>query len=1036
MSFSIHRKNFAIRASQQRCLTTLLLLVPFAFLYAQNIKQVPFKRCPVNTINFEQGLMNISITDAITDEMGFTWFSTKTGLQRYNGYVLETINPIADGDTIHINYPVFFLSRNHSILIGYKKGVLELNPETNSFKKIISIDPLANLHYSIVPVRENSENIWCLQEKKGIIVYNPNNTIAYQFTPSEAAGTDSIFRSDDLFQNNKIIAVNDDFIFIRLSAERILQFDIKTHVLKNLSKTGEGICALVCNKEKIFVASKDELSCIRISDGMTLHRCLYKQIMDEPVSYSTIELTRESHLLVTIGKRLFEFDTSCICRKEITNLNSEVIVTTGDAPFIYEDKFRRIWLLTLNEIKRIQNVEIPFEHLRYPQEKNNFIRSIYFDKEKHVLIAGCYNGGIQLYDSSGMPMWARPLIAPSIKDIIGIEKLSADDYLLVTLRKGLYVLHLPTKEFHAIDLSNVACRSLQMHDNAYSNSLQHIDDSTIFISTRSNVFRCIFKKNRIRSASVLLPSSQLYTYPVTSFVYTSDKTLWVGTESGVLFRLDAKGVLKTVNIPENYFVRCMVEDATHNVWVGTDKGLFIYSSSGALLSRIAKETGLLNDFIYALLPADNNNNFFASTNLGLSFIPREGQVRNFTKELGLQENEFNTQSCAKISTGKLYFGGINGMTAFYPADLSGVNDTPFINITRLVVNDSLYQLSTGAWRKGSIRLSYYQNHLQFDIAAIGLLSPDEYVYQYRLKGFEDLWQSTHLPTGIRYTLQPGTYLLEIRCSPILSTNTLFTKNILIVIDVPWWQTWWFRSLAFVLLVAVIAFVVLTYNQRKYQEKISALQLQSEIQNERERISKELHDNIGTQLSYISSNVGWMLEAPVSMSREEETIRLSAVNSTAKEMISDLRETIWAIKKESIHLDELADKLKLFIQSRNVLHTQLEIIILENIQDNIRFSPTEALNIFRICQEAVVNCIRHAKASKLLVNIESGTKNNFSISIEDNGKGFLQHKEYHGHYGLDNMRSRSNELEANLLIISEQGCGTKIILSKGEVRKSL
>ena len=207
-------------------------------------------------------------------------------------------------------------------------------------------------------------------------------------------------------------------------------------------------------------------------------------------------------------------------------------------------------------------------------------------------------------------------------------------------------------------------------------------------------------------------------------------------------------------------------------------------------------------------------------------------------------------------------------------------------------------------------------------------------------------------------------------------------------------------------------------------------MQSGIQNERERISKELHDNIGTQLSYISSNVDWMLEAPVSLSREEEIKRLSAVNSTAKEMISDLRETIWAIKKESIQLDELADKLKLFIRSQRILNSKMEISIAENIQINIRFSPIEALNIFRICQEAIANAFRHAKASKLNVNIESGGKNNFSINIEDNGKGFSQNKEYHGHYGLENMRSRTEELGAKLSIISEEGKGTKVILCKG------
>src|SRR5258705_1530558 len=69
-----------------------------------------FKRCPVKTINYEQGLLNNGTTNIITDTLGFTWISTKTGMQRFNGYVLAKINPVIDKDTININSPVFFFA--------------------------------------------------------------------------------------------------------------------------------------------------------------------------------------------------------------------------------------------------------------------------------------------------------------------------------------------------------------------------------------------------------------------------------------------------------------------------------------------------------------------------------------------------------------------------------------------------------------------------------------------------------------------------------------------------------------------------------------------------------------------------------------------------------------------------------------------------------------------------------------------------------------------------------------------------------------
>ena len=91
-------------------------------------------------------------------------------------------------------------------------------------------------------------------------------------------------------------------------------------------------------------------------------------------------------------------------------------------------------------------------------------------------------------------------------------------------------------------------------------------------------------------------------------------------------------------------------------------------------------------------------------------------------------------------------------------------------------------------------MSYNQNHLQLDIGALGLLNTNEYKYQYRLKGFDEHWQTTHQPTGIKYVLQPRNYVFEIRCSPVFSSNSIFKKSFIIIVSPAWWQTTWFKIL--------------------------------------------------------------------------------------------------------------------------------------------------------------------------------------------------------------------------------------------------
>lgn len=1001
-----------------------LLIISFHDSQGQDENMAAIKRCAWKTINFEQGLINNTTVGVITDKSGLTWISTLSGLQRFNGISLEKINPIVDGDTITLNYPVFFLNaKSGSVFIGYKKGILEYHSATNSFTKKIITEPFANLHYSIYPIKETDEGIWCIEEHKGLVIYHNNKITPNLFAASETAVIDSLFNVGSFFYRT-IVASNDHFIYTVSSGYQVLQIDLRTHEFHYIINSKENLIGLACNNDKLFISTTKRLFYLNIRDTSDSKEFFYNNATNESLTFINIQVIHSDKLLVGVGRHLYQFDASCDFQKELTTLNRDPFMRTGYIIKTYEDELKRIWLLTNDDIKRVEDADIPFGYFLYQKEKNNFVRALYYDEQKKVLLAGCYNGGIQLYDTLGNPLWEKSLITEDVKDVLSLEKLNENDYLVVTLGKGWYILNLPSKKLQKVELDKEY--EQEAKSNIFSNSIQRISDSVILISTTSNVFKCVLKNGKIKTVASFLENPNNLVHSLNCFYYSSDKTLWLGNVRGMLYRIRENGDVKTINIPENYIVRCIMEDENHNIWAGTEKGLFIFRPRGKLIKQITSENGLRNDFIYSMLPIDSSS-VFASTNLGLAYISKNGVVKNYTKELGLQENEFNTQSATRSAQGRFFFGGVNGITTFYPGALSNTSDTAIINIAKLVVNDSSFNSSAGIWAGDSLNLHHYQNHLQFSVTAIGLLNPDEYVYHYRLKGFEEVWQTAHGPTTLRYTLEPGTYFLQLNCSPLLSPNSIFSKQIAIVINPPWWQAWWVKTIAFLVLVAAISIIVLQYNRRKYQEKIRALQMQNEIQNERERISKELHDNIGTQISYISSNVDWMLEAPVPLSKEEETKRLSAVNKTAKEMISDLRETIWAIKKESIQFEELADKLKLFVQSQRILRPEINIHISENIESNIRFSPTEALNLFRICQEAIVNSIRHSCATQLSLHIKSNSAHNFSIMIEDNGKGFAQHQEYPGHYGLENMRARAHELGASLEILSEEKNGTTVKL---------
>ncbi|MGI8950286.1 MAG: ligand-binding sensor domain-containing protein [Chitinophagaceae bacterium] len=1002
----------------------ILLFSVFASIYfiasAQNNTLQRFKRCSEKTINYEQGLLNNSTTNIITDALGFTWVSTKTGMQRYNGYVLETINPIINKEIISINSPVYFFALQNGLLwISYKQGVLEYDAKKNSFKKIISLPAPGNVNFSIVPVKETNEGIWCLQNKKGLVIYSSSGNLLKQFANAQNSFIENVFSKDEILPNTTF-ATNQNSIFIYNGKNQIQQINLQTKQISYINAVN--ILSFFCSGNKIYIVSNNSIATININDNKINNNFSLKKIMNENLIDGVVFLSENNQLLIGLNNHLFEFDTACNYQKEFTDLNRNPLAAQGFIRIIYTDKFKRIWLLTNDDIKRIQNVDIPFEHFVYTNEKNNFIRSMYYDEKKHVLIAGCYNGGIQLFDSLGNALWKAAITSQNVKDINAIEKLCDNNYLIETIGRGWYVLHLPEKKITPFLMNDSTENVLHSHAINFINNIQRINDSTVFIATKFNILKCVFKNETLKSAQSLLPFNNNASNEISCFIYTLNKTLWAATTAGMIYKIDKNKNVQNISVPNNYLVRSFAEDAQQNIWVGTDRGLYVYNFSGKPIKNFTTQTGLLNDCIYALLPIENKTAVFASSNLGLSHVSLHGNIINYTKESGLQENEFNTESALKTSTGKFYFGGVNGITAFYPSALSNIKDTPVLNITKLIINDSLYNLSS-LLQKNSIQLNYSQNHIQLDFAAIGLLNTNEYEYKYRLTGFEENWQTTHQPAGIKYILEPGKYLFEISCSPVLSPNSVFAKNITIIISPPWWQTWWFKILMAVIFVAFIAFIVQQYLYRQYQKKLRALELQHEIQHERERISRDLHDNLGAYAAAIASNVATI---KTSENGKDENV-LHQLKNNSQSIINQLNDTIWALNKEAISLTAVSDRFKVFLQKIQPNYPNINIMIEENILNDEKLSPTNALHLFRIMQEAVNNALRHSNCKNILVKIISA--DDWKIIIKDDGKGInnLSEKTFLGN-GLSNIKMRSKEAGWKINWIDTKPNGTEFSIN--------
>jgi signal transduction histidine kinase len=229
---------------------------------------------------------------------------------------------------------------------------------------------------------------------------------------------------------------------------------------------------------------------------------------------------------------------------------------------------------------------------------------------------------------------------------------------------------------------------------------------------------------------------------------------------------------------------------------------------------------------------------------------------------------------------------------------------------------------------------------------------------------------------------------------------------------------------FTMVLIIGAQYIRTYKQRSSVRADKAIAEAKEA--ERNRIAAELHDNIGTQLGFISRKID-IYRSGNTQTQDMGQGMLDEINIASRRTIADLRETIWTLKKEMVEFRELADRLKVYAKKQFEDLHQTSVEISEDIKTSVILSPVDSLNVFRIVQEAVYNAAIHSKASKVWLKFQAEESGSWQIVVQDNGVGFDAGKNYQDHYGIDNMKQRAQESGLSLDVDAKAGNGAIIRL---------
>lgn len=964
----------------------------------------------------DDGLSQSSVWSIVQDKQGFLWVGTSDGICRFDGYKF-TVYRGGGGNSNTITggtYIKFYIDSNSELWTISQNGVCHYDRIKDRFIEVFSHRKYYSGDYNCI-IGEDSQCVYAGMARYGIVKINKRTKETISIANNVVSGISSWLNG----------ALNKGDVWVLGSGAGCAVYHMGSGKLEKLPFADVTVVHSFNDSTLIF-ASYNEVVLLNKYDNS--YKRIPIRLGDKANEHITgiLPLSAKEVMLVSQSGVFYIDAVRWQVKRHVQSFARGEQNTFSYVQCVYKDRSGNIWLGTNGD--GLRKLTAPNKHFKYylsNNPKSSLVRALYADRQ-HLYI-GYYAAGMSVYSRDSGFVRSEVINAAShnSNSVFGITAVDTAN-LLLRIDAKQSILSYSLKEKRQKDLSAAFVNILKDPQTFSSHPFFLRDSNTIYINVGGHsVFSFDATSLTDIKPRVIV---DIKGETINCGYIDSKGTLWFGTMNCLYYMEGDK--CQKCPLPELVHIKSINQDKSGRMWVGSVKGIYIIDSNRKLVQHYSERNALSSQFIYGILRDDAGNMWF-SHNKGLSvYRAASGTFRHYTKDDGLQSNEFNTGAYFKAADGELFFGGIAGTNSFYPQEIRDNPHAPVTVITNIKLFDTPLKTDSAYWNIRSLRFSYLQNSLSFEFAALEYTNPKSNQYAYMMEGVDKDWIIVGDERVARYSaLPPGNYIFKVKAA---NNDGLWQEQpttISIAIIPPFWQQWWFLILGGLILIVCLS-VIITWIQRiRHRREIRALELRQKIQLERERISRDLHDTVGTQLSLISNNIEWVAHPLKEISDNEKAEKLQFVNDTARDIIGTLRETIWALNKQQITLEEFSDKLKAFVQKQLSIYPEINLNFNEQIDQNIVLGPSEALDMFRICQEAIANALKYANAGVIDITI-AGAEGKYRLTIDDDGKGFdINSVDPAIQNGLENMKFRAQDAGSILEIRSEKGKGTHITITK-------
>ena len=894
-----------------------------------------------NNINIEQGISQSTIEAIFQDSEGYIWLGTNDGLNRYNGYEFKIYNYEEYQNSIsHNGITDITEDKYGNIWVNTVSGVNKINKKTEKISNYTEINGKIK-EDSTTEIIVTKDNNILVGTYEGLNIYN-----------AKEDRFDVILEQKDGILSSCIYSIDEDingniWIGTELGLNKLSK-DFK--VLETYPSESE-IYNIFCDDENGFVwAGSDSSGLLKIDT-------------------KTKEVTQY-----------------------INDIEDENSIPANQVGVIIRDSKGNLWVGTTNGLARYNEKNDSFDvYKNKVYDKNslvyNDVRSIIEDREG-VLWVGTYSG-ISIFDTeSSIKYYNAGLDDGYLLSENMVHGIYEDDegYLWVGSR---------TKGVNIIDRENNTSKSISMENNnvIQSNSINDITGykDFIFVATDAGVLKINKKENTIQNYNL---EDGLIGENVKDIFVCDKNYLWIGSTNGLnlldiendkiidmtdyvdegsyvryvyqgqdgsyyigFLRDGGLGIIEPNSKETKYYknipndktsissnrIRYINEDSKGNIWIGTSYGLNKYDPKTKVFKRYTTSDGIANNTIYGVL-VDDNDNIWVSTNKGISQIDtKNNTVNNLSVTDGLQGNEFNGNAAFKSKSGELFFGGINGLNAFYPEDVNSINNKSKVIFDGFKVNDKDYLDING------LKFDNNTENIKIKFFTPVYSSNKNISYEYELIGSNSSKATTKENYVIYNDLLPGKYTFKVRA--VDSRGDISdSETIEFSIKYPFWMS---PIACFIYLVIAILFIINNKYKLKYLDRLVKSR------------TKELEEQMIKNEELYNNNI------KIEENKNKYLVNLSHELRTPLNVISSTNQLLLELsKKDNIKSDKLAYYIDISERNCNRL-----LNLVNNILDNTKLQSKmytlnlKEVDIIYLVEETSLTLIDYIKSKSIELIID-------------------------------------------------------------------